>query len=114
LSVLNRSRLLCLPKQETGTSQDKLMNVTITIDGSPLECQAGLTLAAAMYLNEQRVLRVTPRDGLKRSVFCGMGVCYDCLVKVDGRANVRACQTIVAEGMKVLTQQGEPDLESLA
>ena len=90
------------------------MTVTITIDGKPLECPAGLTLAAAMYLDNQRVLRTTPRDGLKRSLFCGMGVCYDCLLKVDGRANVRACQTIVSDGMEVLTQQGEPDLESLA
>jgi predicted molibdopterin-dependent oxidoreductase YjgC len=90
------------------------MTLTITIDGKPLECETGLTLAAAMYLDNQRIMRTTPRDGLKRSVFCGMGVCYDCLVKVDGRANVRACQTIVAPGMEVLTQQGEPDLESLA
>ena len=90
------------------------MTVTITIDGKPLECQSGLTLSAAMYLDGQRIMRTTPRDGLKRSVFCGMGVCYDCLVKVDGRANVRACQTVVVEGMEVLTQLGEPDLESLA
>ena len=79
-----------------------------------MECPSGLTLSAAMYLDGQRIMRITPRDGLKRSVFCGMGVCFDCLLKVDGRANIRACQTIVADGMEVLTQQGEPDLESLA
>jgi predicted molibdopterin-dependent oxidoreductase YjgC len=90
------------------------MTVTIFIDGQSVECPAGLTLAAAMFLRDRRTMRVTPRDGLKRSVYCGMGVCYDCLVKVDGRANVRACQTFVNEGMQVLTQQGEPDLESLA
>ena len=86
--------------------------VTIKIDGKQLECEAGLTLAAVMFLNDQRVMRATPRDGLKRSVYCGMGVCFDCLLKVDGRANTRACQTIVYDGMQVITQQGEPDLES--
>ena len=90
------------------------MTITLTIDGKPLECAAGLTLAAAMYQNNQRVLRTTPRDGLQRSLFCGMGLCYDCLVKVNGRANIRACQTIVSDNMQVLTQQGEPDLESIA
>jgi len=89
------------------------VTITLTIDGKPLECEAGLTLAAVMYLDDQRVLRTTPRDGLKRSLFCGMGVCYDCLVKVDGRANIRACQTLVSEGMQVLTQEGEPDLGSV-
>jgi D-hydroxyproline dehydrogenase subunit gamma len=88
------------------------MTVTINIDGKPLECPQGLTIAAAMILNDQRIMRTTPRDGLKRSVFCGMGICYDCVLKVDGRANVRACQTIVKDGMQVLTQGGEPDLES--
>jgi D-hydroxyproline dehydrogenase subunit gamma len=90
------------------------MNVTITIDGEPLECLAGLTLVAAMYLDGRRIMRTSPRDKQQRSVFCGMGVCYDCLVKVDGRANVRACQTVVSHGMQVQIQQGEPDLESLA
>jgi predicted molibdopterin-dependent oxidoreductase YjgC len=90
------------------------MTVTIYIDGQSFECPAGFTLAAAMFLHELRIMRVTPRDGLQRSVYCGMGVCYDCLVKVDGRANVRACQTLVSEGMQVLTQEGEPDLEALA
>jgi predicted molibdopterin-dependent oxidoreductase YjgC len=89
------------------------VTVTITIDGAPLECPAGLTLSAAMYLAGQRVMRTTPRDGLKRSVFCGMGACYDCLVSVDGRANVRACQMIVRSGMQVLTQEGEPHLGSM-
>jgi predicted molibdopterin-dependent oxidoreductase YjgC len=40
-----------------------------------------------------------------------MGVCYDCVVKVDGRANVRSCQTIVRQDMSVFTQNGEPNLE---
>jgi predicted molibdopterin-dependent oxidoreductase YjgC len=40
-----------------------------------------------------------------------MGVCYDCVVEVDGRSNVRACQILVKPGMRVTLQDGDADLE---
>ena len=40
------------------------------------------------------------RAGRSRGVFCGMGVCQDCLVRIDGRLSQRACMTEAAEGMK--------------
>jgi NADH dehydrogenase/NADH:ubiquinone oxidoreductase subunit G len=87
------------------------MTVKITVDGKKVEVPEGTTLAAALYFSGQRVMRKTPRDNEPRGVFCGMGVCYDCVVKVDGRANVRSCQTTVREDMSVFTQDGEPHLE---
>ena len=53
-----------------------------------------------------RALRNTRKEGKPRGLFCGIGVCYDCLVVVDGRANVRACMTRAVPDMKVRTQQG--------
>jgi aerobic-type carbon monoxide dehydrogenase small subunit (CoxS/CutS family) len=50
-------------------------------------------------------LRHTP-GGAPRGVFCGMGVCFDCLVVVDGVPNTRACMTPVAEGMRIQRQAG--------
>lgn len=87
------------------------MTVQFTVDGKKVEVPADITLAAALYFSGQRIMRKTPRNNDPRAMFCGMGVCYDCVVKVDGRANVRSCQTTVRQNMSVFTQNGEPNLE---
>jgi hypothetical protein len=66
----------------------------------------GETVAAALLADGRRAFRRTVRRGEPRGLLCGMGVCFDCLVRVDGRPNVRACQTPVAEGMRVETPRG--------
>src|SRR4051794_19382722 len=80
--------------------------VTLTIDGEPLTAYLGETLAAAMLADGRRTLRHSTRSGSPRGVFCGMGICYDCLMVVDGRPNVRACMTPVADGMVAAVQDG--------
>jgi predicted molibdopterin-dependent oxidoreductase YjgC len=77
-----------------------------TFDGREVLAYEGETVAAALLAAGQRVLRLTGRRGEPRGLFCGMGVCFDCLVQVDGRPNVRACQTPAAEGLRVETQRG--------
>src|SRR4051812_29580895 len=69
--------------------------VPITVDGEPLTAYRGETLAAVMMAANRRTLRRSPRHGTPRGIFCGMGICYDCLMVVDGRPNVRACMTPV-------------------
>jgi predicted molibdopterin-dependent oxidoreductase YjgC len=86
----------------------------LTIDGRPLPAREGQTVAAALLAAGRRTLRHTARRGEPRGLFCGMGVCFDCLVQIDGRPNVRACQAIVAEGMRVETQVGHGSVEGLA
>jgi NADPH-dependent 2,4-dienoyl-CoA reductase/sulfur reductase-like enzyme len=71
----------------------------------------GLTLAAALVAAGELGLRDS-RDGGRRGVFCGMGVCHECLVTVDGRPGQRACMTPAAPGMEVTRQPARPDLSA--
>ena len=74
--------------------------VQITVDGTAIEALPGETVAAALAAADVVAVRQT-RSGAARGPFCGMGVCFDCLVTVDGRPNQRACLTKVAAGMDV-------------
>lgn len=65
----------------------------------------GETVATVLLAEGHVAMRTTPW-GEPRGVFCGMGVCFDCLVVVDGVPNTRACTTLVAEGMEVSRQAG--------
>jgi predicted molibdopterin-dependent oxidoreductase YjgC len=80
--------------------------VHLTFDGEEARALEGQTVAAALMATGRRSWRTTSRRGEPRGFFCGMGVCFDCLVKVDGRPNMRACQVPVVEGMQVEIQQG--------
>jgi predicted molibdopterin-dependent oxidoreductase YjgC len=75
-------------------------NFDIEVDGHLVPAEAGQTVAAALIGAGITVFRHTP-TGAPRGVFCGMGVCYDCLVTVDGLADQRACVTPVRPGMQV-------------
>jgi predicted molibdopterin-dependent oxidoreductase YjgC len=77
--------------------------VRITVDGQPLEARAGDTVAAALLAAGRLAFRTTLRGRAPRGLFCGMGICFDCVVTVDGVTGVRACLTPVAEGMAVET-----------
>ena len=63
-------------------------------------------LATGIVWSARRTLRATAVTGEPRGVFCGMGVCFDCLVVIDGESSRRACMTFVAEGMRVESQVG--------
>jgi len=66
----------------------------------------GQSVGAALLANGDRILRKTRFHEKDRGVFCGIGVCFDCLVVIDGLANQRACITEIKSGMKVQTQVG--------
>jgi predicted molibdopterin-dependent oxidoreductase YjgC len=75
------------------------VEVTIVVDGRAIATTAGVPLGAVLH-ELGATLRHT-QSGSPRGVFCGMGVCFDCLVTVDGRPDVRACVTPVRDGMRV-------------
>lgn len=80
--------------------------VTIYIDGQPFEALAGETVAAALLANGIVHTRTTPISDTPRAPFCLMGVCYDCLMVIDGEPNRRACRERVHEGMTIERQHG--------
>lgn len=75
-----------------------------TLDGNEIQAFPGETVAAALLAAGVRSLRRTEKLQSERGIFCGMGICFDCLVTVDGRPHLRACLTIVEPGMRITTQ----------
>lgn len=73
----------------------------IFVDGKPSRAMVGEPLAAALLKANCVPMRHTPVNGAPRAPFCMMGVCFECLVEVDGTPNVQACATPVREGMHV-------------
>ena len=74
--------------------------VRFTFDGAEMEGRYGESLAAALTAAGITGFRETS-TGATRSIFCGMGVCQDCLVDVDGKPNQRACMTKLDAPMTV-------------
>jgi len=83
-------------------------STTITIDGRVVGARIGETVAAAAAAAGLTVLRHTA-DGDPRGLFCGMGICFDCAVTIDGRPDQRACLAKVDPGMEVRTREAAGD-----
>lgn len=76
---------------------------TIEVDGQAVPAKAGQTVAAVMIGAGMMVFHHAP-SGEPRGLFCGMGVCFDCLVTVNDLADQRACVTLAQPGMRVSTR----------
>lgn len=81
--------------------------VTITVDGKPLTGITGQSIAGVVMACDQLELRRTAFGDRPRGVFCGIGVCFDCLVEVNGVQDVRACQRKAREGDEVVTRRDD-------
>ena len=81
--------------------------VTLTIDGQTCVGVQGQTIAGVALANDRLAWRKTSVTGRPRGVFCGIGVCFDCLVTVNGRRDVRACQRRALDGDVVTVQHDE-------
>lgn len=84
-------------------STDALVHATF--DGEPISASLGASIAAALLASGRTGWRTT-RDGESRGLFCGIGVCFDCLVAVDGQSGQRACMIPLADGMRVESAVG--------
>ena len=81
--------------------------VTLFVDGAAVRAFEGETVSAALLAEGRRVLRTTARTGEPRGMYCGIGLCFDCVMTIDGRPNVRACRTPVRDGLRVEIQCGD-------
>ena len=81
--------------------------VTVLLEGRPVEVPAGFTAAAAALMHGMAVTRTSPVSGAPRGPYCMMGVCFDCLMEIDGVPNQQGCLTPVAEGMRINRQLGK-------
>jgi sarcosine oxidase subunit alpha len=75
--------------------------ITIFVNGHRCSAYLGESVQAALFAAGYRTLRKTPKNHQARGVFCGMGVCYDCLVTINGMPNQRACMTLVQDRMEI-------------
>lgn len=78
--------------------------VAITVDGHPFEARAGDSVAAALLAAGRVATRGSAVSASPRGPYCLMGVCFECLVTVDGVASRQGCLVEVREGMRIETQ----------
>ncbi|HEX5541391.1 MAG TPA: (2Fe-2S)-binding protein [Micromonospora sp.] len=76
-------------------------------DGRRIEFRPGQSVGAALVNVGMRSWRRTRLTGRPRGIFCGIGVCFDCLVEIDGTPNQRACLIPARAGMVVRRQEGD-------
>ncbi|MDO5696636.1 MAG: (2Fe-2S)-binding protein [Dermatophilus congolensis] len=74
-------------------------------DGDPVDYVPGQTVGAALLASGRRSWRTTRLESTPRGIFCGIGVCFDCLVTVDGHPNQRACLVPASDALDVTTQE---------
>lgn len=78
-------------------------SVSILVDGRLLEVPEGITVAAALWNAGEDVFRDSV-GGAPRGPLCGMGICFECRVTIDGAPARRACLETVVAGMQVNTR----------
>src|ERR1051326_2367792 len=96
-----------LPIHSDPHDHDDPSAVYFLCDGQQMRPCAGQTFAPGCLANAGAPGPTPPRTGEPRGLFCGMGVCFDCLIQVDGRSNVRACRAPVKAGLHVETPIGQ-------
>ena len=76
-------------------------SIEFSLNGQPQRVPEGVTVAAALYIAGTGITRISV-SGERRAAFCGMGICQECRVLIDGQRRL-ACQTLCVEGMAVQT-----------
>ncbi len=74
---------------------------SITVNGQTVTAYPGESIATVLAAAGFRAFRQTDANNSPRGIFCGMGICFDCLVTIDGLPNQRACMTQAREGIDV-------------
>ena len=94
-----------LSSQDDPIRPEKPEAVSFTLDGEPVTGVLGQSIAGVLLASDRLGFRQTAKHDKPRGVFCGIGVCFDCLVEVNGLRDVRACQRRARDGDVVVTQR---------
>ncbi len=86
--------------------EDARREIEFDFEGRLVTAREGESVAAALLAAGLRGFRATPVSGAPRAPWCMMGVCFDCLLEIDGIGSRQSCMTIVAAGMRVRRQRG--------
>ena len=84
--------------------------LTVIVNGETVTVPHGFTAAAAMLLCGESATRTTALSGEGRAPYCMMGVCFECLMEINGEPNQQGCLVTVAEGMHINRQQGKREV----
>jgi sarcosine oxidase subunit alpha len=76
-------------------------SITLIVNGSPFKVPAGVSVAVALAMAGQPCR--TSVTGEPRGPLCGMGICFECRVSINGTPHCRSCQIVCESGMKVQT-----------
>jgi len=87
-------------------------SLRITFNGVDHHVVPGTTVAAALLGAGESRLRASPVSGDSRAPYCMMGVCFECLVEIDGVPNRQSCLIPVSEGMQIRSQEGRVQLDA--
>ena len=82
----------------------------IFVDGIAVEAREGDTVSAALLASGRDVRRASAVSGVPRLPYCMMGVCFDCLVTIDGVGSRQGCLVPVAAGMQIEIQKGKREI----
>ena len=92
------------------SDEDARAPVEIFVDGVRVCARAGDTVSAALLASGLDARRGTAVSGAPRLPYCMMGVCFDCLVTIDGIGNRQGCLIPVSPGMKIEVQKGKREI----
>ena len=84
-------------------------DIDILLDGEPVSVPGNVSVAAALLFLDAIPTRHSRVGGSARAPFCMMGICFECLVEIDGVADQRACQVQVRAGMHLRRQLSDPE-----
>lgn len=82
--------------------------IRIRVNGRLFEATPGETVLAALTAAGFRILKKSNVRGEARGAFCGMGVCYECLVTINGVPKRRSCMTEIADNMEIQVYEPPP------
>lgn len=83
--------------------ESKASSVTVLVDGRPVQAMAGQSVVSVLISAGIWAVGKHPVSNRPRGPFCGMGVCFECELNIDGSSSVRACITPAQDGMQILT-----------